>query len=217
MKETKMTDKKEKYHHGDLRSALLTAGEAVLATTGRHGFSLRQVAREVGVSHSAPAHHFGDANGLLMAMAADGFRRFLQAMVKRQVGLAQDDHAGLLVASGLGYLDFARSAPALFLLMFNDASKGNATAEVKDAGDASFGHIVNDIHRLRGVSPFDDHDAMVHVMAAWSTAHGFANLLLAGRMYPVQALSVRDQEAFFVQLFEPLTHPRYGKPAGDRI
>lgn len=80
-----MAAKKENYHHGDLRVALLKAGEAVLATTGSHGFSLRQVAREVGVSHSAPAHHFGDANGLLMAMAADGYSRFLQAMQERQV------------------------------------------------------------------------------------------------------------------------------------
>lgn len=202
-----MTKKKEAYHHGDLRSALLKAGEAVLATGGRQGFSLRQVAREVGVSHSAPAHHFGDANGLLMAMAADGYRRFLYAMVQRQSDIARDDCGALLLASGLGYLDFARSAPALFHLMFNDDRMSEQTAELKEAGEASFLHIVQDIERLRGVSPYEEHAAMVHVLAAWSMVHGFSELLLSGRMYPVQSLSIAEQDAIFCQAFRPLLDP----------
>ncbi|MDP3523565.1 MAG: TetR family transcriptional regulator, partial [Hoeflea sp.] len=54
-----MLKTKDSYHHGDLSAALLKAGEAVLAETGVEGFSLRAVAKRVGVSHSAPAHHFG--------------------------------------------------------------------------------------------------------------------------------------------------------------
>jgi AcrR family transcriptional regulator len=72
-----MPKSKDSYHHGDLRAALIKAGEAVLAETGVTGFSLRAVAKRVGVSHSAPAHHFGDAKGLLDALATEGFRRFL--------------------------------------------------------------------------------------------------------------------------------------------
>eukprot|EP01036_Dinobryon_divergens_P003443 gene3443-4542_t len=53
------------YHHGDLRAALLAAAEDELAARGVEGFSLRQVAKRAGVSHAAPAHHFGDAAGLL--------------------------------------------------------------------------------------------------------------------------------------------------------
>ena len=59
-----------KYHHGDLRAALLAAAEAELAERGVEAFSLRQVAKRAGVSHAAPAHHFGDAQGLLTALAA---------------------------------------------------------------------------------------------------------------------------------------------------
>lgn len=57
------------YHHGDLRAALLHAAEEELAERGMEAFSLRSVAKRAGVSHAAPAHHFGDAQGLLTALA----------------------------------------------------------------------------------------------------------------------------------------------------
>ena len=66
-----------RYHHGDLAAALLVAGEAELVDKGIESFSLRGVAKRAGVSHAAPAHHFGDANGLLNAIAARGFERFV--------------------------------------------------------------------------------------------------------------------------------------------
>ena len=61
------------YHHGDLRHALIEATESLLAEKGPEGFSLREVARRAGVSAAAPAHHFGDASGLLTAVATVGF------------------------------------------------------------------------------------------------------------------------------------------------
>src|SRR3954469_21951019 len=68
------------YHHGALRDALLTAAETVLERDGLQGLTLRAVAREAGVSHAAPTHHFGDLTGLLSELAAIGFRRFGAAM-----------------------------------------------------------------------------------------------------------------------------------------
>ena len=58
------------YHHGDLRQAVLTAAVAVLDESGPTQLSLRDLARRAGVSHAAPAHHFGDKAGLLTAIAA---------------------------------------------------------------------------------------------------------------------------------------------------
>src|SRR5438132_7142729 len=69
------------YHHGALRDALLKAAERVLEREGLAGLTLRAVAREAGVSHAAPTHHFGDLTGLLSELAAIGFRRFNEAMV----------------------------------------------------------------------------------------------------------------------------------------
>src|SRR3954449_9599676 len=68
------------YHHGALHDALLKAAERVLERDGLAGLTLRAVAREAGVSHAAPTHHFGDLTGVLSELAAVGFRQFNAAM-----------------------------------------------------------------------------------------------------------------------------------------
>src|SRR5438105_9211291 len=70
----------QSYHHGDLHEALLQAAEAVLERDGVQGLTLRAAAREAGVSHAAPTHHFGDMTGLVSELAAVGFRRFTAAL-----------------------------------------------------------------------------------------------------------------------------------------
>lgn len=200
-----MTEEKTAYHHGDLRAALLGAAETVLADTGIEGFSLRRVAREVGVSHSAPAHHFGDTQGLLAALAAEGFRRFLAAMQRRQAVCTSTDPEDLLVASGLGYLDFTQAAPALFKLMFGSDRVDTCDPDLERHASAAFDHLASDIARLRGVSPYQDQDAMADVMASWSMVHGFASLLLSGRMQPVQHMTEVEREAFFRKVFARVT------------
>jgi AcrR family transcriptional regulator len=189
-----MAEERKSYHHGNLRAALLRAGEEVLAETGVEAFSLRRVAKLVGVSHSAPAHHFGDASGLLSALAAEGFRRFVLAMRTRQAE-AGGTPLDLLVASGLGYIDFAQASPALFRLMFASERPDNETPELAEAGEAAFRHLVEDVARLRGRSPFSDPAAMADVMAAWSMAHGLAELLISGRLKPLQGMACAEREA----------------------
>ena len=68
------------YHHGALREALIEATESLLAERGAEGFSLREVARRAGVSPAAPAYHFGDAAGLLTAVASSGFEALTRAL-----------------------------------------------------------------------------------------------------------------------------------------
>jgi AcrR family transcriptional regulator len=194
-----MDRKGSAYHHGDLRAALLAAGEGVLAETGIEGFSLRAVAKRVGVSHAAPAHHFGDVQGLLTALAADGFRRFLAAMQARQ-SEAGPDPVDQLTASGLGYLDFAEASPALFRLMFASTRPKEETQDLAEAHQGAYGHLIDDIARLRGVSPYEDAAAMSDVVAVWSLVHGYSELVIAGRLKPVRALDKSGREAFFAGL-----------------
>src|ERR1700759_362021 len=63
------------YHHGSLPHALLEAAETVLRRDGIGSLTLRAIAREAGVSHTAPQHHFGDTAGVLSELAASGHRR----------------------------------------------------------------------------------------------------------------------------------------------
>ena len=68
--------KRDSYHHGDLRSALISAAEEIIAAEGVEGFTLRKAARKAGVSPGAPTHHFGSMAGLLSSRRASATRRF---------------------------------------------------------------------------------------------------------------------------------------------
>jgi AcrR family transcriptional regulator len=197
-----MLKTKDSYHHGDLRAALIKAGEEVLAESGVDGFSLRAVAKRVGVSHSAPAHHFGDAKGLLDALATEGFRRFLAAMEARQKAETSGDPRQQVLASGLGYLDFAVSSPALFRLMFAAEKKQAKSAELTQAAQASFVHLAEGVARLRGVSPFENASAMTDVMAIWSMVHGFSELFISGRLDYDDCKPLADRDAYLVGVLD---------------
>lgn len=179
------------YHHGDLRAALLAAAEAELTDKGMEGFSLRSVAKRAGVSHAAPAHHFRDADGLLTALATVGLRRFLETQHRRE---AQADPAPLpqLLAAGLGYIDFAMENPALFRLIFASERPDFEHPELKEAADAAHAHLTSQVAACGGDAP----DAAI----VWAMAHGFADLLVTGRMQDLAALSpeARDQALVYM-------------------
>ena len=169
------------YHHGSLRQALLAAGEAELGEAGVEAFSLRGVARRAGVSHAAPAHHFGDARGLLTALAAEGFRRFLAMQVAREAE-AEPAPGAQLVAAAEGYLAFAEAHPAIFRLMFGSDRPDYADAELSAVARTAFEHLVEQIGAVRGSPALGDEAGMVDLSVAWSLVHGFADLRLWGRM-----------------------------------
>lgn len=104
------------YHHGDLPNALRRAAADVISERGVGGFSLREVARRAGVSHTAPAHHFGDVRGLLTSLAEEGFT--MLHGVTQQAAHQHPDAASRLAAIGEAYVELARSHPAHCEVMF---------------------------------------------------------------------------------------------------
>lgn len=191
------------YHHGDLRTALLAAGEAELAERGMEAFSLRQVARRAGVSHAAPAHHFGDARGLLTALAAEGFRTFLATQAAREAQ-APPDPRSQLMAAGLGYIDFATARPALFRLMFGSDRPDPTNAEMQAAGRAAYQHLVDQV-TAAGCG-------LAEVAGVWSLAHGFADLMSSGRMFPVIGMAPDARQAMICGLIGRLLDGAAGTP-----
>ncbi|MFC0507994.1 TetR/AcrR family transcriptional regulator [Micromonospora costi] len=160
------------YHHGDLRRALLDAAAEVIGESGPAALSLRDLARRAGVSHAAPAHHFGDKAGLLTALAVQGFDLLAQTL--RDAG---DD----LLAAGVAYVDFAVRHRAHFEVMFRPDLYRADAAEVRAAsaraGDVLRARVAG--LPTRGGGPGDPgRDAL----AAWSIVHGFATLWLAGAL-----------------------------------
>jgi AcrR family transcriptional regulator len=176
------------YHHGDLRNALIEAALATLEAEGADRLSLRGVASAVGVSHAAPAHHFGSLKGLRTALAAVGFERFAAAMRAARAE-APDDPIEQLRAARVGYLAFAVASPALFRLMFTspeldwtqDAlchAARHARQELSDYCGAAARHL--------GLT--DPHAVLQLEHLVWAEAHGEAHLVIDGRIPPSTAL-----------------------------
>lgn len=192
-----------RYHHGNLRAALLRAAETELAEKGVEGFSLRGVAKRAGVSHAAPAHHFEDVSGLLTALAAVGFERFLEKELVRQRKAGNDGHARL-VAAVLSYVDFAMANPELFRLMFASDRADHNDPELAKAALATFDHLVEDVERFRGVDPRTHDAAMLDVMAVWAIAHGLADLMNAGLLRFLLGLPQAKRDAAITDIVDRL-------------
>jgi AcrR family transcriptional regulator len=172
----------ETYHHGALKEALLRAAERILEREGIQGLTLRAAAREAGVSHAAPKNHFGDLSGLLSELAAIGFGRFAATM---QAGVRDGDApAARMAAIGRGYVAFARAHPGLFLLMFRSERLDLGRPALRAAIDSSSRLLSGAVGAARGetVEAALTLPQAAGIAAAWSLVHGFAMLLLDGRL-----------------------------------
>ena len=194
-------NRKKRYHHGDLRRAIIDAGEAELAERGLAAFSLRRVSARVGVSHTAPTHHFGDANGLIDALAERGFHRLLEHMTAHQDSAPPTPYEQL-IASGLGYLAFAQDHPALFRLIFGQPRGPDRDPAVMAAAEAAFMHLARNVAALHDAEPLAHPGAQEEVLACWTRVHGFAELMIAGHISLPADDAPSERKAMFRKIFE---------------
>jgi AcrR family transcriptional regulator len=182
------------YHHGALREALLSAAETILKRDGLNALTLRAAAREAGVTHAAPSHHFGDLTGLLTELAADGFRRFaarLQAVIEAPDARRWD--------GARAYIAFATENPALFQLMFRSERLDGTRAAFKEARM----QILGILSESRGVSSDKPTlEQLGKMMGGWSLIHGYTMLLLDGRLKPL--LNIAPDGTTMDELFEAM-------------
>lgn len=188
------------YHHGSLRQALLDAAEVILERDGISGLTLRAAAREAGVSHGAPAHHFGDLSGLLTELAASGFVRLRETVLSELAEAAdQADPGDHTTTLGRGYIRFARMHPGVFLLMFRSERLNWSSPSLLAAGPAAFALLSS-----RGVGETDvksDFEKLVVASARWSLMHGLATLIIDGRLAAMsQSLPGADLEELIGQV-----------------
>jgi AcrR family transcriptional regulator len=172
------------YHHGALDTALLEAAERVLERDGLAGLTLRAVAREAGVSHAAPTHHFGDLSGLLSELAAIGYRQF------NAVSIAAADAAGPTaddkgLARARAYVAYALAHPGMYSLMFRAERLDMKRPGLDEAADAAFAGLAGSIAAQRHEEIAAEAlslDQAAAIVRAWSLVHGFTMLLLDGRI-----------------------------------
>jgi AcrR family transcriptional regulator len=171
------------YHHGALREALLQAAERVLERDGLAGLTLRAVAREAGVSHAAPTHHFGDLTGLVSELAAIGFRQFNAAMAS--ACNAAPTPLERAMARPKAYVAYAQAHPGMYGIMFRTERLDYSRPSLHEAAEASFAGLANAIGAMRQEQISRDTmtlDQAAAIARAWSMVHGFTMLLLDGRL-----------------------------------
>ncbi|MFK7984595.1 MAG: TetR/AcrR family transcriptional regulator [Sandaracinaceae bacterium] len=174
-----MPSTKSRYHHGDLRAALLHAAVEVLRERGVAGLSLRECARRAGVSHAAPYRHFSNKDALMVAIAAEGFR-WLVAMGEKAMADLTDTRERL-DAYGVAYVRFAILHPEHHRLMFaSELDSSAATPEDLADADAAFELL----QRLAGDVAGPEEDSLLAAVAFWSLVHGLSMLILDGRIPP---------------------------------
>ena len=159
------------YHHGDLRTALLTSAMEMLEQG--EPFSLRAVARRAGVSPTAPYRHFADRDALESALASQGFRDLKADLLE---GRELPTTAADLAEFGVAYVDFALRRPALFRLMFGNQCDDTSDERVRASGE---------LHELLAAAlttVFPDADADALATASWGLVHGLAFLHLDGKL-----------------------------------
>ncbi len=170
------------YHHGDLREEILCAASRLLEQHNISSLSLRAVAKEVGVSHTAPYRHFKDKESLLAGIASLGFDR-LAARLAEAVISNPGDPAAQLQESGHQYVKMALQNPQCTQLMFSGILPCDDTyPELRLSGDAAIDGLKLMIEEGQNRGQFKQGDVEVLALAAWSGIHGLSMLLISGNL-----------------------------------
>jgi AcrR family transcriptional regulator len=171
---------RRRYHHGDLREALIEATHRLLVEKGAEGFSLADACRLAGVTTAAPYKHFRDKHEILQEIVERGF----DEMARRSdeaVRVAGEGTLAGIVAMGQAYLDFAVAETAVFRLMFGQNPAVKKAAEVETSGRACFSGVIAqvELYCTRNQIPGD---ARQLALELWTFVHG-ASCLLIDRDY----------------------------------
>jgi AcrR family transcriptional regulator len=170
-----------RYHHGDLRRALIAAARRLIEREGPRGTTLRAVARATEVTPSALYHHFEDHDALLAALATDGFAELGEAMQRGAAQVKTDRTLDRLQGAGIAYVRFAVRNPALFRLMFSGMLEQRSRyPSLQHSATETF----QVLQQLLGGAPASSSGRVPHPVAltAWSTVHGLATLAIEGRL-----------------------------------
>lgn len=163
------------YHHGNLRATLLAAAGRSLRQNGADQLSLRELAREAGVSNAAPRRHFPDRQALLDALAEDGWGR-LNTMLRAAIEPVGEEFGPRLHAMAGAYVRFATEDAALLELMV--AAKHREGAErLVEAATAPFGLMISLMEQGQAEGVIEPGDPQRAGIVLFATLQGIATLI----------------------------------------
>ncbi|WP_437475978.1 TetR/AcrR family transcriptional regulator [Sorangium sp. So ce1014] len=177
------------YHHGDLRRAVLEEALALIEAQGNASFTLREVARRIGVSHAAPYRHFADKRALMTELAVQA-----SAALGAQISAALEEAGGELrarfLAAGFAYVRFALEHPAPFHVMYS----GEVNVEdprVAAATSQNLGLLLGFIEQAQRAGAFPPGDPMALAVPIWAMHHGLATLAASGALSKAGPVELR--------------------------
>ncbi|MDJ0877765.1 MAG: TetR/AcrR family transcriptional regulator [Halieaceae bacterium] len=171
------------YHHGDLKQALLDETARILREEGEEALSLRRLATNLGVSRTAPYNHYKKKEGLLCAVAEEGFRRFSHEMDKVEKSNNYRDGRSMMRAYVSAYISFARDNPEYYDLMYGRSSwqSEEHTQSLSDTARSTLRDFVERLKQRQQQKQIrQDVDVVQFAQLYWGTLHGISRLLLDG-------------------------------------
>lgn len=179
-----------KYHHGDLKNALIQAGIDILSKEGLAGLSLRKVALRANVSHSAPYAHFSDKQALIAAISTEGFNQ-LHAELSAAIGESANDPEQKLFAAARAFVTFALTSKDAFKIMFSGViEKEKDYPAFVEASQRTFRLVVDVVIDCQRSGLLPPGQPELIAVSIWGQIHGVVSLALEGQI----PHAVRDEE-----------------------
>jgi AcrR family transcriptional regulator len=175
------------YHHGKLRDALLERAMETIEEVGVDGLSLRQLARDLNVSHGAPAKHFRDKQALIDALALTGFESMNSLILS--ASQSGDELRSRFVNVGKAYVDFAVAHPALLTVMYSTKHHPDSSAELRSTGEQSINIPQDMITEAQKAGALAAGNPEILAMVCFASLHGAA-ILAAGKF--LDGITVAD-------------------------
>ncbi|WP_422343455.1 TetR/AcrR family transcriptional regulator [Parasphingorhabdus sp.] len=170
---------RKSYHHGDLRSTILSEARNILETQGEAAMTMRMIAERIGVTAMAAYKHFANKDAILQALAVEGFNRLTQvtSTARKKDELSPDEQ---LTAIGVAYIMHGISHPKLYRVMFGQLTLGVPYADTKSAADEAYNVLRDCLRDNAKFFGFEEQKVDGHAFSVWSMAHGMTSLFVEG-------------------------------------